>query len=151
MFFFFSIRRRHTRCALVTGVQTCALPICLGIATVLPLVAVLGDEASKENALSRTILTVLDALHMSHDPLLLLGIIAGGLLTKATLTLLALRLIARAVADVGEKLGLKLFETVMHQRWCFPIRLTAGRLSAADACLGARSASVWGAWVMPVE
>src|SRR3546814_8498316 len=27
MVFFFSSRRRHTRCALVTGVQTCALPI----------------------------------------------------------------------------------------------------------------------------
>src|SRR3546814_1965586 len=27
IFFFFSSRRRHTRCALVTGVQTCALPI----------------------------------------------------------------------------------------------------------------------------
>src|SRR3546814_18227400 len=27
MCFFFSSRRRHTRCALVTGVQTCALPI----------------------------------------------------------------------------------------------------------------------------
>src|SRR3546814_9573173 len=27
--FFFSSRRRHTRCALVTGVQTCALPISL--------------------------------------------------------------------------------------------------------------------------
>src|SRR3546814_9056705 len=26
--FFYSSRRRHTRCALVTGVQTCALPIC---------------------------------------------------------------------------------------------------------------------------
>src|SRR3546814_14621026 len=26
-FFFFSSRRRHTICALVTGVQTCALPI----------------------------------------------------------------------------------------------------------------------------
>src|SRR3546814_3652681 len=26
--FFFSSRSRHTRCALVTGVQTCALPIC---------------------------------------------------------------------------------------------------------------------------
>src|SRR3546814_6837038 len=26
--FFFSSRRRHTSCALVTGVQTCALPIC---------------------------------------------------------------------------------------------------------------------------
>src|SRR3546814_5349563 len=29
-FFFFSSRRRHTRCALVTGVQTCALPIYAG-------------------------------------------------------------------------------------------------------------------------
>src|SRR3546814_6055791 len=27
LFFFFSSRRRHTMCALVTGVQTCALPI----------------------------------------------------------------------------------------------------------------------------
>src|SRR3546814_2289866 len=27
--FFFASRRRHTRCALVTGVQTCALPICI--------------------------------------------------------------------------------------------------------------------------
>src|SRR3546814_17719678 len=29
--FVFSSRRRHTRCALVTGVQTCALPILLDI------------------------------------------------------------------------------------------------------------------------
>src|SRR3546814_9490426 len=29
-FVFFSSRRRHTRCALVTGVQTCALPISAG-------------------------------------------------------------------------------------------------------------------------
>src|SRR3546814_6971930 len=28
--FFFASRRRHTRCALVTGVQTCALPIFKG-------------------------------------------------------------------------------------------------------------------------
>src|SRR3546814_13232375 len=32
--FFFSSRRRHTRCALVTGVQTCALPICLVVTEV---------------------------------------------------------------------------------------------------------------------
>src|SRR3546814_3157344 len=31
MLFFFSSRRRHTRCALVTGVQTCALPICISV------------------------------------------------------------------------------------------------------------------------
>src|SRR3546814_9472909 len=32
--FFLSSRRRHTRCALVTGVQTCALPISAKLATV---------------------------------------------------------------------------------------------------------------------
>src|SRR3546814_4586419 len=31
MTFFFSSRRRHTRCALVTGVQTCALPISIDL------------------------------------------------------------------------------------------------------------------------
>src|SRR3546814_21031327 len=36
-FFFFSSRRRHTRCALVTGVQTCALPISdIGLAVIDP-------------------------------------------------------------------------------------------------------------------
>src|SRR3546814_10294609 len=40
-FVFFSSRRRHTRCALVTGVQTCALPI-YGMAA--PADALLGGE-----------------------------------------------------------------------------------------------------------
>src|SRR3546814_8216122 len=38
--FFFSSRRRHTRCALLTGVQTCALPIC----QIVRLPAVIGIE-----------------------------------------------------------------------------------------------------------
>src|SRR3546814_5524141 len=40
-FFFFSSRRRHTRCALVTGVQTCALPILI----VLDELAVVEDNS----------------------------------------------------------------------------------------------------------
>src|SRR3546814_17046166 len=32
LLFFISSRERHTRCALVTGVQTCALPICTFLA-----------------------------------------------------------------------------------------------------------------------
>src|SRR3546814_18932609 len=34
LFVFFSSRRRHTRCALVTGVQTCALPIFFALGTI---------------------------------------------------------------------------------------------------------------------
>src|SRR3546814_4115297 len=43
LFFFFSSRRRHTRCALVTGVQTCALPI-------FPLAASCHDETELRHA-----------------------------------------------------------------------------------------------------
>src|SRR3546814_3420643 len=41
--FFFSSRRRHTRCALVTGVQTCALPI----SSTAPLDPELADQFHK--------------------------------------------------------------------------------------------------------
>src|SRR3546814_3153270 len=44
MLFFFSSRRRHTRCALVTGVQTCALPICFDDAQAL-VKAMFNDRA----------------------------------------------------------------------------------------------------------
>src|SRR3546814_4558728 len=40
--FFFSSRRRHTRCALVTGVQTCALPIFWRFAGPLPTLVLCG-------------------------------------------------------------------------------------------------------------
>src|SRR3546814_2679293 len=43
LFFFFSSRRRHTRCALVTGVQTCALPILQGRNEVGRRAVVFGD------------------------------------------------------------------------------------------------------------
>src|SRR3546814_15256917 len=47
--FFFSSRRRHTRCALVTGVQTCALPICSVYATGLSSATATIANGSKVN------------------------------------------------------------------------------------------------------
>src|SRR3546814_16210659 len=44
--FFLSSRRRHTRCAVVTGVQTCALPI--WIADAVEAVAALPDPVGAE-------------------------------------------------------------------------------------------------------
>src|SRR3546814_4211779 len=43
---FCSSRRRHTRCALVTGVQTCALPICEDVHRVFDLAA--ADQRGNE-------------------------------------------------------------------------------------------------------
>src|SRR3546814_3889969 len=46
VYFFFSSRRRHTRCALVTGVQTCALPILPNFQPLeVPMAAAVNDAA----------------------------------------------------------------------------------------------------------
>src|SRR3546814_5821946 len=49
-FFFFSSRRRHTRCALVTGVQTCALPIFAAAFAADPRLKNLTDAEKQEAA-----------------------------------------------------------------------------------------------------
>src|SRR3546814_7869702 len=56
--FFFSSRRRHTRCALVTGVQTCALPIYY------LLVAIITDKLSAALTSQRD---VRDVRHLDLD------------------------------------------------------------------------------------
>src|SRR3546814_2147830 len=58
---FFSSRRRHTRCALVTGVQTCALPIWAGDAVEQPI----GDML-RGNAQRRAILHQPDVVDVGH-------------------------------------------------------------------------------------
>src|SRR3546814_12204841 len=50
--FLFSSRRRHTRCALVTGVQTCALPICfapIGLVVDVPMTIIARSDFPPNN------------------------------------------------------------------------------------------------------
>src|SRR3546814_6973335 len=53
LFFFFSSRRRHTRCALVTGVQTCALPIYAEVHTVVLPQAIAFNASAAPEAMAR--------------------------------------------------------------------------------------------------
>src|SRR3546814_168166 len=73
VFFFFSSRRRHTRCALVTGVQTCALPI-LGAGEI---IVTASKRAESINKVGLTIAAV------SGDQLVKQGISSVQDLTKA--------------------------------------------------------------------
>src|SRR3546814_4933822 len=70
--FFFSSRRRHTRCALVTGVQTCALPIYEGWTA-------LKNDPSEHGARSAMLVNYRDMPRalLSHLHLLVEAIIAG--------------------------------------------------------------------------
>src|SRR3546814_7967062 len=64
--FFFSSRRRHTMCALVTGVQTCALPIFVATLNYLPhdeeTEIVLAKSPDYDNAEGRETISAMVAL-----------------------------------------------------------------------------------------
>src|SRR3546814_2979506 len=80
--FFFSSRRRHTRCALVTGVQTCALPIyevgvTLGRRAVVhgvsaafgagTLTGIVGPNGAGKSTLARAMLALVSASGRSEE------------------------------------------------------------------------------------
>src|SRR3546814_1375375 len=71
MFFFFSSRRRHTRCALVTGVQTCALPISCAkkgsIAAVMAIYHFSAKVISRANGSSAVASAAYRAAERLHD------------------------------------------------------------------------------------
>src|SRR3546814_4091037 len=98
--FFFSSRRRHTRCALVTGVQTCALPILPHeiISTDVLRLQIYGNLGHSPEALARVwqlthglikarlnagVLTVLDATNLDQeDRLRVLSLLPRGVFAR---------------------------------------------------------------------
>ncbi|MDB5988574.1 MAG: transporter protein [Nevskia sp.] len=103
----------------------------IGIATLLPLIAVIGDDGSKTNKISQLILHALDRVHLPHNPIVLLAIIGGGMLLKGALSLLALRQVGRAVADVGAGMRLGLIDALLKARWSYYVRQPVGRFAGA--------------------
>jgi ATP-binding cassette subfamily C protein len=101
-----------------------------GIATLLPLMSVLGDEPAKASAMSTMILNVLKRLHIPPDPLVLLGFVVGGTLIKALLMVATMRLVSNTVATVAAKLRVALVDALINARWSYYVRQPVGRFSA---------------------
>jgi ATP-binding cassette subfamily C protein len=103
----------------------------LGIATLLPLIAVLGDQGSGGNQLSRLILGAIDSVGLPRAPIVLLMLISVAMLLKSVLALVALGQVGRAVADVGAGVRVRLIEALLRARWSFFIRQPTGRFANA--------------------
>ena len=101
-----------------------------GIATLLPLMSVLGDEPAKASGMSKMILEVMADLHLPSDPLLLLSFVVGGTVIKALLMVLTMRLLSNTVATVSSRLRVSLVDALIRVRWSYYVRQPVGRFSA---------------------
>src|SRR3546814_9876760 len=90
MIFFCSSRRRHTRCALVTGVQTWALPISLE-----------SDGGARNQRLGDAISALTQEAERMEHALASGNVAADGLISRAEALLLALDSGARELDEIG--------------------------------------------------
>src|SRR3546814_6192628 len=101
--FFFSIRRRHTRCALVTGVQTCALPIFPFLAklALFALIGLLSIRPTREFLSWRSAIKVGEAPTVDPGTLRQLRKTIHMELAALVLLILCATLMARGVGPLG--------------------------------------------------
>src|SRR3546814_1008343 len=96
-FFFFASRRRHTRCALVTGVQTCALPILIVVMAAGLIARMTINPLDSVTTVTVQIVTLLIGDTEFDNPKTLAAFALGLVLFLATLGLniIALRIVQR--------------------------------------------------------
>lgn len=113
-------------------VLVAALADGFGIATLLPMIAVLGDHGHEHKShLAQTMLQMFHNVGITPTAGLLLGIVVAGTLIKAGLMVLALRQIGYAVADVTTALRVRLVNGVIGARWSYYASQPVGRFSNA--------------------
>ncbi|WP_411887882.1 ABC transporter ATP-binding protein [Hydrocarboniphaga effusa] len=119
-----------------------------GIASLLPLMSVLGDDAAKASGMSKIILGALDKVHIPHDPIVLLGLVVGGTILKGVLMVLTTRMVSSTVAEVSAKLRLWLVDALINARWSYYVHQPVGRFSAA---LGAEATGAGEAYMASMQ
>ncbi|MFD2264609.1 ABC transporter ATP-binding protein [Lacibacterium aquatile] len=101
----------------------------LGIASLLPLFAMLGENGNEAGGLGGEIVRWSHEIGLAPDVNFFLGFLIIGMLLKAGLLMLALRQVGRAAADVATGMRLELIEALLAARWSYYAGQPVGRLS----------------------
>lgn len=103
----------------------------LGIASLLPLITLLGDTGAPQKGAAKSAFEFLQGFGIEPTIGLFLGCLVIGMLLKATLSLIALHQVGRAVADVAVKMRLDLIDALLAARWSYYVRQPVGRFASA--------------------
>jgi len=102
-----------------------------GVASLLPLVAVIGGDGGQPKGFSAKIVDAVHSVGLEPTLGLFLALLIGGMTVKAVLTLIAQHRIGRAVADVAMQMRLLLIDALLAARWSYYVRQPGGRFAAA--------------------
>jgi len=116
-----------------------------GMASLLPLIAMAGEQSGPPTALQRYMDQILAYLGLPPDPLILLIALVGGMTLKAVLTLVAMSQVGYAVAEVGAKMRIDLIESLLAARWSFFVRQPIGRFATALSVEAGRAGDAYNA------
>lgn len=91
-----------------------------GIASLVPLISLVGDGSDQASSLAgRTVVDVLASVGLNASLEVLLAVVVIAVLVKAALTVLAMVYVARAVANVGNRLRENLITALLKARWSY--------------------------------
>jgi len=104
----------------------------VGFITLLPVLGIAtGEGLSRDSALGAWLGDLFETLGFVPPLWLLLSVVVGGVLTKAGLTLLAVRNVGYAAADFATELRLALIQKLMAARWQHFVSQATGRITNA--------------------
>jgi ATP-binding cassette, subfamily C, bacterial len=115
-----------------------------GIASMVPLISVLGDKESGQSSLAaKTVVEILGYVGLPPDLGVLLLVVVFAIVLKSVLTILAMIYVARAVADVANGLRAKLIEALLKARWSYFTSKPTGALVNSVGMESSLSGSVY--------
>jgi ATP-binding cassette subfamily C protein len=101
----------------------------VGIASLLPLIAVLADDASGGGStLARVVTETLASVGLDASVGTLLVIIVAGITLKSILNIMAMRFVGDAVTDVATHFRLTLLRNLLRSEWSYFIKYPIGVL-----------------------
>jgi ATP-binding cassette subfamily C protein len=114
-------------CLLIAGIAEG-----VGLASLLPALSVAFDpDGAQSSFLHRLVFGALDFAGIPHEIEFLLGLVVLGLIAKAILVALAMRMVSFAVADVATNARTDLIKGLLEVKWHYFTRQPLGRLANA--------------------
>ena len=140
----FFASRGKTRWTVLGFLMLAGLAEGIGLTSLLPMVAVAGnDDAAQSSPASRLVMETLERVGLPANLEILILLVVLGITLRAALSILAMRKVGYAAAEVATQLRTRLIDSLLQVRWSYFARQPIGRIANAVSFEATRSAQAY--------